>query len=236
MNTRDKLVQVLNAQQKTFERVVPYQHGDRVLLMDFTAANEELNAETVENTNLFIDYINSKLKRAGAKYGIGGYNEHRTIYSRSKVFDADGDEPRRLHLGIDIWGRPYTKVIAPLDGIVHSFAFNNAFGDYGATIILTHNLEGVTFHTLYGHLSLNSIKNIQEGDRIRKGDVVAEFGIPFENGQWPPHLHFQLIIDMQGKKGDYPGVCKYSERDKYLANCPDPDLILQMMQYATSLP
>jgi murein DD-endopeptidase MepM/ murein hydrolase activator NlpD len=136
-----------------------------------------------------------------------------------------------LHLGIDIWGKPYTKVMSPLDGIVHSFAFNNAFGDYGATIILTHNLEGQTFYTLYGHLSLNSIKNIQEGDRIKKGDVFTEFGIPFENGQWPPHLHFQLVIDMEGKKGDYPGVCKFSEREKYLANCPDPDLILQMMQY-----
>jgi hypothetical protein len=37
---------------------------------------------------------------------------------------------------------------------------------------------------------------------------------------------------MEFKKGDYPGVCKYSEQRKYLLNCPDPDLILQMMQYA----
>jgi len=216
-----------------FHAVVPFDKNDRLLLLDFTERNKELNAEILENTNLFIKYINSKLEAAGAKYGIGGYNEHRTIYSRSRVFDpTDGAEPRRLHLGIDIWGRPYTKVMAPLDGIVHSFAFNNAFGDYGATIILTHNLDGATFHTLYGHLSLNSIKNIQAGDRIRKGDVFTEFGIPFENGQWPPHLHFQLILDMQGMKGDYSGVCKFSERDKYLANCPDPDLILQVMQYA----
>ena len=33
-------------------------------------------------------------------------------------------------------------------------------------------------------------------------------------------------------KGDYPGVCSISERKKYLANCPDPDAILGMMQYA----
>ncbi|MGZ3951723.1 MAG: peptidoglycan DD-metalloendopeptidase family protein [Flavisolibacter sp.] len=217
-----------------FHPVVPFQKGDKLLLLDFTENNTELTAEVVENTNLFIRYINSKLSAKGAVYGVGGYNEHRTIYSRSRVFDSPvGSEPRRLHLGIDIWGKPYTKVMAPLDGIVHSFAFNNAFGDYGATIILTHNLEGETFHTLYGHLSLNSIKNIQEGDLIRKGDVFCEFGIPFENGQWPPHLHFQLIIDMEGKKSDYPGVCRYSERQSYLDNCPDPDLILGMMQYAT---
>ena len=67
---------------------------------------------------------------------------------------------------------------------------------------------------------------------IKKGDVFAAFGIPYENGHWPPHLHFQAIIDMQGMKGDYPGVCAYSEKEKYLDNCPDPDLILKMMQFA----
>jgi peptidoglycan LD-endopeptidase LytH len=218
-----------------FNPVVPFEKSDKLLLLDFTEKNKELTREIVEDTNRFIGYINNSLLKAGAKYGIGGYKEHRTVYSRSRVFDApDGAEPRRLHLGIDIWGKPYTKVMAPVDGIVHSFAFNNVFGDYGATIILTHNLEGRTFHSLYGHLSLNSIKNIQEGDRIRKGDVFCEFGIPFENGQWPPHLHFQLIIDMEGMKGDYPGVCRYSERQRYLDNCPDPDIILQMMQYASN--
>jgi murein DD-endopeptidase MepM/ murein hydrolase activator NlpD len=149
------------------------------------------------------------------------------------VFDAEkpGAEPRRLHLGIDIWGKPHTAVMAPLAGIVHSFAFNNNFGDYGVTIILTHILDDITYYTLYGHLSLNDIKNLREGERIEKGDVFAEFGLPMENGHWPPHLHFQIIIDLENYKGDYPGVCKYSEREKYLSNCPDPDLILQMNQY-----
>jgi murein DD-endopeptidase MepM/ murein hydrolase activator NlpD len=216
-----------------FARVVPFNETDKLLQMDFTEKNTELTDEILLNTDLFIVYVNAKLKAADARYGVGGYNEHRTVYSRSKVFDTPGGgEPRRLHLGVDIWGPPYTKVITPLNGIVHSFAFNNAFGDYGATIILTHNLDGETFHTLYGHLSLNSIKNIQEGDAVKKGDVIAEFGIPFENGQWPPHLHFQIIKGMQGMKGDYPGVCAFSERERYLTNCPDGDLILGMMQLA----
>jgi len=62
--------------------------------------------------------------------------------------------------------------------------------------------------------------------------VIGEFGIPMENGQWPPHLHFQIIVDMEDWIGDYPGVCKLSEREKFLANCPDPDIILQMIKYA----
>ena len=229
----NSLETLLKSKAGEFHPVVPWEKNDQLLLMDFTAANTELTDDILTDTNRFMQYSNNKLESAGARYGIGGYNEHRSVYSRSKVFDApNGGEPRRLHLGIDIWGKPYTKVMAPLDAIVHSFAFNNAYGDYGATIILTHNLGGVSFYTLYGHLSLNSIKNMQEGDMVRKGDVFCEFGIPFENGQWPPHLHFQVIKDMEGMKGDYPGVCRFSEGEKYLSNCPDPDLILGMMAYA----
>jgi hypothetical protein len=63
--------------------------------------------------------------------------------------------------------------------------------------------------------------------------VFAAFGIPYENGHWPPHLHFQVIVDMKGMKGDYPGVCAWPERESYLENSPDPDIILQMMHLAS---
>ena len=229
-----KIITVLKNNQYDFHRVVPFDSAkDKLLALDFTANNHELNDDILSDTTKFTFYINNKLKEANAKYGIGGYAEHRTVYSVSKLFDADnaGEEPRRLHLGIDIWGKPYTKVMAPLNGIVHSYAFNDGFGNYGVTIILSHSFHGFTFYTLYGHLSMSSVKNIHESDRVNKGDVFAEFGIPIENGHWPPHLHFQLIIDIGEWKGDYPGVCKFSEREKYLSNCPDPDLILQMMKY-----
>jgi len=220
--------------QQEFHPVVPFLPAkDKLCRLDFTENNHELSDDILSDTLKFSEYINQQLANKTARYGIGGYAEHRTLYRHSKVFDADkpGEEPRRLHLGIDIWGKPHTAVMAPMNGLVHSFAFNNAAGDYGATIILTHRLENFSFYTLYGHLGLSSIKNLQEGNRIEKGDVFAEFGIPAENGHWPPHLHFQIIIDLEGWEGDYPGVCKYSEREKYLSNCPDPDLILQMNQF-----
>ena len=218
-----------------FHAVVPFEKDkDTLLAFDFTATNESLAADILNDVGAFTNWVNTRIKDAGARYGIGGYAEHRIIYSVSPVFDSSADqgEPRRVHLGTDIWGSPYTKVMAPYDGIVHSYAFNNQFGDYGATIILTHLIAGRTFHTLYGHLSLNAIKNLNEGDRIQKGDVFADFGIPSENGGWPPHLHFQIIEDMQHWAGDYPGVCKFSEKESWLANSPDADLILQMNQYA----
>lgn len=217
-----------------FHPVVPFDPArDRLYPFDFTEDNTDLSAEDIADTERLAAYINRTLQAHGSRYGIGGYGEHRTLYARSRHFD-EGEEPRRLHLGVDIWGPAGTKVMAPLDGIVHSFAFNNNDSDYGATLILTHQLEGTGFHTLYGHLSLNSLKNLYEGKRVTGGEVIAEFGMRFENGNWPPHLHFQLIADMQGWKGDYPGVCRYSERDRWLANCPDPDEILRLRQYSRS--
>jgi peptidoglycan LD-endopeptidase LytH len=225
-------IKALQKHQSEFSKVVPFDAtNDKLLLLDFTAANTELTDEILNNTDYFSAYINTKLQTSNSKFGIGGYNEHRTVYSRSKVFDT-ADEPRRLHLGVDIWGEAETPVFAALDGVVHSFAFNNFYGDYGATIILQHQLDGFVFHALYGHLSLKDLDGLYEGKAINKGELVAHFGKPQENGQWPPHLHYQLIIDMQNKKGDYLGVCKLSERAEYLANCPDADLVLQMLQFA----
>jgi murein DD-endopeptidase MepM/ murein hydrolase activator NlpD len=226
------LTTILQKYQPSFAKVVPFNsQQDILLLLDFTAANTDLTDDILNNTDSFSAYINAKLQATNCKYGIGGYNEHRTVYSRSKVFDTT-DEPRRLHLGVDIWGEAETPVFSALDGVVHSFAFNNQYGDYGATIILQHQLEDVIFYALYGHLSLKDLEGLYEGKTFAKGELVAHFGRAEENGAWPPHLHYQLIIDMQGKKGDFPGVCKLSERAAYLANCPDADLILQMLQFA----
>lgn len=218
------------------QTILPFNAStDKLLLLDFTATNKDLTEEILNDTTLFSSYIDKKLTTSGSLYGIGGYAEHRTIYSRSHLFDSNpGEEPRRLHLGIDIWGKAFTPVSAPFDSVVHSFAFNDHRGDYGATIILSHTLEENNFYTLYGHLSLRSLQQLSEGDRIPKGTVFTELGIAEENGHWPPHLHFQLIKDMQGYKGDYPGVCKFSEKDQYLSNCPDPDRVLQIMQFAVS--
>lgn len=204
---------------------------DKLLYMDMTAANQVLTAEVVADTAQFSAYITQSLENAGARYGIGGYDEHRTVYQRSQVFDT-GEEPRRLHLGLDIWGPADTPVFAPMNGTVHSFAFNDAFGDYGATIILEHAIQEDRFYSLYGHLSLKDIESLQVGASISAGEVLAHFGEPHENGHWPPHLHFQLILDMEGKLGDYPGVCKFSERERYLQNCPDPDLFFHWMSLA----
>jgi len=222
------LEQVIETKRDLIHQVVDFDpKHDQLLGLDFTIINTELTNEILSNIDLFSAWIDEKLNSNHARYGIGGYNEHRNIYSRSSHFDT-GEEPRRLHLGVDIWAPAGTPVYNFYDATVHSFANNNNFGDYGATIILCYDIAGYKFHALYGHLNLASLGNMEEGMQIKGGTKFAELGDKDENGCWPPHLHFQLIEDMEGLKGDYPGVCKFSEREKYLANCPDPDLILKV--------
>jgi len=234
MTRNTGLAASLKKYQNTFHTVVPFNaEKDKLLLMNFTATNPDIKNINIEEADQFTSYIQQKIKHASALYGIGGYGEYRDFYSRSPVFNnAAGKESRRLHLGIDIWGNTGTPVYAFMGGMVHSFAFNNRFGDYGATLILLHQLDGTAFYSLYGHISLNDINDIQPGYYVTRGEVIAHFGDFSENGNWPPHLHFQVIQDIEMNKGDYPGVCAYGEKDKYLKNCPDPDFILNMMQYA----
>ena len=211
---------------------------DKIVSLDLSKKNEGFTEGIYNDTDLFSKYIDLQRRNFNATYLIGGYREHREMYRRSKLFDKSlanevetKDEPRSLHLGTDIWGAAGTKIYAPLGGMVHSFAFNNNYGDYGATIILQHQLETANFYTLYGHLSLNDITGLRKGKFISRGEPFAHFGPPEENGNWPPHLHFQLIMDMSNYEGDHPGVCKLSEAEKYLQNSPNPDLILRMNQY-----
>jgi murein DD-endopeptidase MepM/ murein hydrolase activator NlpD len=225
---------IIRKYQHTFHRVVDFDPAtDRLLPLDFTAQNSELTPAILSDEQKFSQYIQQKLQTANCRYGIGGYAENRTIYSISPVFDGTkpNEEPRRLHLGVDVWGPAGTPVYAFMGGMIHSLAFNDQQGDYGATLIILHQLDGQPFYTLYGHVSLRDIQSLSAGQYVSVGQTIAHFGELQENGHWPPHLHFQIIFDMQLKVGDYPGVCKYSEKEKYLANCPDPDLILQLNRY-----
>ncbi|MFD2148382.1 peptidoglycan DD-metalloendopeptidase family protein [Mucilaginibacter antarcticus] len=227
MSSKDQLLTYLKAYPNAVGKVVDYTPGtDKLYSFDFTASNAELGIDVISDSGKFSAWVCDKLNSGYYKYGIGGYMEHRTIYARSTHFDTS-DEPRRLHLGIDIWGNTGTPVYSPLDGVIHSFQDNDSFGDYGPTIILLHNLDGLALYSLYGHLSRENLDGLTLGQKISKNQQIATFGNVNENGNWPPHLHFQLMFDMEGKAGDYPGVAKFSEKEMWLKNIPDPNLILR---------
>ncbi len=164
--------------------------------------------------------IFGRIDDAGAIAGVGGYLEKRSVYRDTELFKGDGE--RCIHIGIDVFIPAGTPVYAPLDGVVQSFANRDVAGDYGPLIILRHDIDGFEFHSLYGHLSEDSLRGLSDAKPIVAGDRVAEIGARPINGNWPPHLHFQLIRDMQGYHGDYPGVVRASELEFSKRNCPDP--------------
>lgn len=198
------------------------------VVLDLSETNVELCDIDVSSSIKLGNYITTYIKRQGALVAFGGYNEIRNIYRRSNYFATSEKNQRNIHIGMDLWSDAETPVYAPLDGKVHSYNNNTNFGDYGPTIILKHRINNVEFFTLYGHLSLTSIENLRVNQVFRQGEQLATLGDTGVNGDYPPHLHFQIIKDLQGFMGDYPGVCNIADLDFYLNNCPDPNLLLKL--------
>jgi 4-aminobutyrate aminotransferase-like enzyme/Ser/Thr protein kinase RdoA (MazF antagonist) len=169
------------------------------------------------------------LRARGAELGIGRYDEARLLYASDAFSGSGGEHPERrtVHVALDLFMEPGSAVLAPLPGRVHSVRDNAARLDYGPTVILEHAPPGgPVFYTLYGHLGRASIARLSPGDAVGRGEQIATIGPAPENGDWPPHTHFQIIADMLGKSGDFPGVAAASERTTWLSLCPDPNLIL----------
>lgn len=220
----------LNALSQGFTPVIDtkYKLKDYVKI-DVSVANEELKDLEIDSPLAFKKYLDDFVSKNNSKVAYGGYNEKRDLYQHSIIFNNEiTPSPRNIHIGLDLWCDVGTAVLAPLDGTVHSFRENEGIGNYGPTIILEHNIDEKIFYTLYGHLKRSSIKNLCFGQIVEAGDKLAEVGSSKVNGGYAPHLHFQIIDDLQGNNGDYPGVVAKEDLAFYLKNCPDPNLLLKL--------
>jgi 4-aminobutyrate aminotransferase-like enzyme/Ser/Thr protein kinase RdoA (MazF antagonist) len=167
------------------------------------------------------EIVFGEMRKAGVRVAVGRYNEARAWYNTPAFGGGHPtDEHRTIHLGLDLFAEPGTGVCAALDGTVHLFANNAKRLDYGPVIILKHSDD---FFTLYGHLTLDSLDDLAIGLTIAKGQRIGKIGSPPTNGDWAPHLHFQIITDLQGLGIDFPGVACASQRDKWLTLSPDPN-------------
>ena len=201
--------------------------GDYVAL-NLSKSNVDLLNFNCDNVQEFENYIESYLQKNNAKVAFGGYNEVRSLYKRSSIFKSETQLERNIHIGLDFWIKAETPVLAAIDGRIHSFKNNLGLGNYGPTIILEHEIENVIFYTLYGHLSEESLIDLYVGKTFSKGEKLATLGNFPINGDYAPHLHFQIIKNICENQGDYPGVCNEKDLDFYLNNCPDPNLLLKI--------
>ncbi len=209
--------------------------GNDLKKTDYTAIDLSVNNELLRSVNIASSkaleaYVWQHIKATKSKIAYGGYLENRSLYQRSTFFNQQNkDTERNIHIGLDLWVEAGTPIFSPLDGEIYSLQNNTNFGDYGPTIILKHNIENQEFYTLYGHLSLESILDKFEGQKITKGQHIATLGTSEINGDYPPHLHFQIIKNIQNQKGDYPGVCNTTDIEFYKLNCPNPNILLRLL-------
>ena len=201
---------------------------NRYTPINLSISNSELLHIDISNPSQCQNYIDQILEKNRAEVTYGGYLEKRNLYKQNPNFTTTDDNFRNVHLGIDFWTKSGTEVIVPFDGTVHSFKNNAIKGDYGPTIVLKHDLIGCYFHTLYGHLSLDSLEDIFVGKVLKKGSKLGSLGTSDINVNYAPHLHFQLILDMENKYGDYPGVCAVEDLSYYKKNCPDPNILFDL--------
>lgn len=165
----------------------------------------------------------------GVPYGLGSYGEKRSVYATDQFADSASPERRTYHLGIDVFAPAMTPVYAPLPGRVVFVTYNADPLDYGNTLILEHDADGVPFYTLYGHLAGTLPGLLKQGDAVVPGQLIAHLGDWHENGGWAPHIHFQIMTDMlEQTGGNFFGVGHESLWDVWQSICPDPNLILRL--------
>jgi len=197
------------------------------VVFDLSVGSQDVqNLEDLSDIDKFAALVVNKLEDAEAQYGVGRYGEARLIYAGGQYESAG--ETRTVHIAVDLFLESGTRILAPLDGKVHSYLYNKNPLDNGPTIILEHELgnTGLKLHTLFAHLSEDSLDGLERGKKFKKGQEIAKVGEYPTNGGWPPHLHFQLIVDMLGWEGDFFGAAAPSYRDIWTSICPNPNIIL----------
>jgi 4-aminobutyrate aminotransferase-like enzyme/Ser/Thr protein kinase RdoA (MazF antagonist) len=211
--------------------------NQKLIVMDLGVGSHDLGHYlNYESLPRFTRHVERWLEDKEADFGVGGYGEVRPVYTTDDFADRGNEGPRwrTTHLGLDVWGPDLTPVYAPWPGKVHSVGMDTTEGGYGPTIILEHQVDKLTFYTLYGHLNPESVQHLVDGApaehegagaQVQAGDQIAAFGRPAENGGWPPHLHFQVMLDTLGNVADFPGVAFPEVADVWLGLCPNPALI-----------
>lgn len=92
----------------------------------------------------------------------------------------------RMHYGVDFANSVGTPVVSAADGVV---SYAAPFSTYGNVVMVTHNIDGQTFTSLYAHLS--SI-GVSVGQSVSKGQQVGRLGNT--GNSTGPHLHFEIHV------------------------------------------
>lgn len=218
------------SKQITLKTIFPNVASEKIVNLDMSVGSTFLgNLSEYNDPEISKFKLKQFQKQHPKTILLNGYLEARPFYN-TEAFKSEGNngpQYRTVHLGTDFWVPSKTPVHAPFDGIVKVIHHNDFDKDYGPTLILEHTFEGEKFYSLYGHLSLMSLEILQVGQKVKQGDRIAYIGAPKENGNWAPHLHFQLILDLLGNDENFNGVALPSKVAVWKSICPNPNFIFE---------
>ncbi|WP_088323770.1 peptidoglycan DD-metalloendopeptidase family protein [Polaribacter tangerinus] len=200
-------------------------HLDLSVHSNFINGKDDFN-----NLTFFEGKIMDLQKTIPNKIIAGGYLEKRALYT-SSIYErktTEGTEKRNTHLGLDFWLPENTPVHAILDGEVVCTSDDSYHKGYGGLLILKHQLKHFHFYTLYGHNTIKSVLKHRIGSFVKKGDEIAVLANATENGDWVPHLHFQVMLTLLDYTNDFPGVTFESELEIWKSICPNPNLLFKL--------
>jgi hypothetical protein len=124
--------------------------------LDLSVLNHNLPKESLANSADFEKYIESYLTSNNAKLLMA-------VIMKREIFISEALSLMRQR-NKTYWFRFVDKAGTPIYRLLmaRSQFYFAGFGDYGP-IILEHHIENETFYTLYGHLSLDGLDNIEIG-------------------------------------------------------------------------
>lgn len=221
------------AKNKRFElsELFPTINRSEIQYLDLSVSSKWIgHQQEFNDLDLFQFKINKLQRNHPDRTIAGGYLEPRVIYTSDAYYKRGnyGKEHRTIHLGVDFWLPAQTPVHALFDGEVVTAVNDAGDKEYGGLIILKHTTETITFYTLYGHNTVDSVLKHKVGDVIKKGEKISELGHYPENGNWAPHLHFQIMLSMLDYNIDFPGVAYFRQINVWKSLCPDPNVLFKM--------
>lgn len=215
----------------SLDELFPTVERTEVHLLDLSVSSKWVgHRNDFNDLDLFQFKIDRLQQQHSDKIIAGGYLEPRSLYT-STAYDKIGNygrESRTVHLGVDFWLHAGTPVHALFDGEVMVAVDDVGDKEYGGLLILKHQAEDVEFYTLYGHNTPESILKYKVGDRVEKGGQISILGNYPENGNWAPHLHFQVMLSLLDYKDDFPGVAYPNQLNVWKSLCLDPNLLFKL--------
>jgi murein DD-endopeptidase MepM/ murein hydrolase activator NlpD len=135
---------------------------------------------------------------ADAERGTFGVTTFSTVQwpvdPSSPIGDRFGRRGSGFHHGTDFDSGLGTPIAAIADGVVTEVG--NPSGALGVHVVIRHDIDGVTFSSVYGHMELGSM-HLSVGQTVSRGQLVGLVGDTGESTG--PHFH----LGIENARGDY---------------------------------